>query len=201
MPGVTVSPAQLRALAEIRYGQLRFMPGFGSSIDEGGKRVSIATVKALVRLGLIEQDPADDTLWRVSVSGRQLLKAHPELLATAGRQHAQEVSLAIVADIHRQARPVTLAPALESLAANIRAAFYGKGSISVDLAELPIPAAAWRALARQVARQLARPIETVAGNGMAHAALKDWPADDRERRVHAIRMRMATNNINLHLGA
>lgn len=51
----------------------------------------------------------------------------------------------------------------------------------------------WRTAARAAARQLGRPIETIEHAGIAHAALRDWPANDLERQIEQKAMRRAMN--------
>jgi hypothetical protein len=44
-----------------------------------------------------------------------------------------------------------------------------------------------------VAHNLRRPVQTVATDDRAWAVLRDWPADDRETRIHEKAMRDAMN--------
>ena len=51
-------------------------------------------------------------------------------------------------------------------------------------------AARWRRIARRVARELGRPIRTLAlPDGTAAASLSDWPANPDEERIHLDRQR------------
>lgn len=53
--------------------------------------------------------------------------------------------------------------------------------------------AAWRATARAAARHLDRPVETIEHAGVAHAALRDWPANELEQQIHQKALRRAVN--------
>lgn len=68
------------------------------------------------------------------------------------------------------------------------------GSAYTDIDELPIEVEQWRALARRVARELGRPVQTlVLQDGRVMAALGDWPATPDEERVHRDALRAAVN--------
>jgi hypothetical protein len=49
----------------------------------------------------------------------------------------------------------------------------------------------WRPAARAAARSLGRPVETIEHNGVAHAALRDWPANELEREINQKALRRA----------
>jgi hypothetical protein len=68
----------------------------------------------------------------------------------------------------------------ELLVAEIAAELRRHGSVRSNQGE---PTADWRAAARAAARELGRPIETVEHQGIAHAVLRDWPANELEREV------------------
>jgi len=80
------------------------------------------------------------------------------------------------------------ASALARVETVIRAQLQAEGSISEDVATLPVNVSAWRAAARRVAKSLARPTWTgldLRGQ-VVWAELADWPATaDEEARQRA----------------
>lgn len=80
----------------------------------------------------------------------------------------------------------------EALIDAIAAQLRRQGSARSDPGE---PTIAWRTAARAAARQLGRPIETIEHGGLAHAALRDWPANDLERQIEQKAMRRAINAV------
>jgi hypothetical protein len=83
----------------------------------------------------------------------------------------------------------------DGLVERLRASFVADGSAQADIEDLDVTVTAWRAAARKAARQLGRPVETLAGQAQVWAVLKDWPADDRERDAHRARLRAAVDAI------
>lgn len=71
------------------------------------------------------------------------------------------------------------------------------GSASARISDLEVSADAWRKAARTAGRSLGRPVQTVEGDGMVHAVLRDWPATDVERAKHDAAMRAAINSVTL----
>lgn len=57
------------------------------------------------------------------------------------------------------------------------------------------PAKAWRAAAQRAARELGRPVETIEHDGQAHAALRDWPANELEREIQQRALRRAVREV------
>lgn len=113
---VGYSPAQLQALAEIRFWDL---DAYGDlEVDEhafahlntphGVKRVTVnrATARRLARDRLIEAVPESEDpdglpgRWRVSKAGQGLLAANADYLAKAGREHARVMGSLALAEIH-----------------------------------------------------------------------------------------------------
>lgn len=68
------------------------------------------------------------------------------------------------------------------------------GSAYAEIAGLPVDVEQWRALARRVARELQRPVQTLAlQDGRAMATLSDWPATPKEEHIHGAALRAAVN--------
>ena len=86
---------------------------------------------------------------------------------------------------------------IDPLAAIIRGALEADGSVSQSLKSLTVSVEEWRRIARAVARELGRPLQTVVSPDAVHAALRDWPADESERRIHEQAMRDAVHAIAL----
>ena len=67
------------------------------------------------------------------------------------------------------------------------------GSAYAEIAG-PVDVEQWRALARRVARELQRPVQTLAlQDGRAMATLSDWPATPNEEHIHGAALRAAVN--------
>lgn len=79
---------------------------------------------------------------------------------------------------------------VDAISEQIKAQFQASGSAYAIGPDLPISVAEWRKRARAVARELDRPVETLAvgGEGVA-AILEDWPATPHEEAIHAARLR------------
>lgn len=82
---------------------------------------------------------------------------------------------------------------IDPLAVIIRDALETDGSVSQSLRSLTVPVEQWRRLARAVGRDLGRPVQTVVSPDAVHAALRDWPANEREQRIHEQAMRDVAN--------
>lgn len=67
-----------------------------------------------------------------------------------------------------------------ALREEIVAELLDKGSATTHVSEIGVPLAAWRKIARAAARQIGRPVETVANEDRAWVALRDWPATPQE---------------------
>lgn len=79
----------------------------------------------------------------------------------------------------------------------IREAFEADGSVSQSLKSLTVPVEEWRRIARAVARELGHPVQTVLSPDAVHAVLRDWPANESERRIHEQAMRDVVDAIAL----
>jgi hypothetical protein len=77
----------------------------------------------------------------------------------------------------------------------IRAALERDGHCQVPIAELTVSIAEWRKYARAAGRDLRRPIQTVAGEDMVYASLRDWPRDETEKARHDAAMRSAMEEV------
>ncbi len=82
-----------------------------------------------------------------------------------------------------------------STAAEILAAYESKGNASVEVAELQISVADWRRIARQVAKDLGRPVRTQANEWLVVAWLTDWPSGDVEEQKSLANMREAAGAV------
>ncbi|NQX29858.1 hypothetical protein HQQ81_21125 [Microbacteriaceae bacterium VKM Ac-2854] len=84
------------------------------------------------------------------------------------------------------------------VAESTRLQLQQSGSAHAQIDQLPVTLNEWRRIARAVARELGRPMETTARGGViVHAVLTDWPATDEERRIMAKQMRDAVNSVAL----
>lgn len=77
---------------------------------------------------------------------------------------------------------------VEAIASHLRR----EGSAQSHPCTKPAP---WRAAARAAARTLGRPVQTLELNGIAHAFLRDWPANDLERQIEARAQRRAIDSL------
>lgn len=89
--------------------------------------------------------------------------------------------------------PASIDRNIEQIKDTLRAAFQARGEAHVHVTDIRVSLDEWRKLARAVAREIGRPVETVATEGRAWAVLRDWPADDRETRIHEKAMRDVMN--------
>jgi hypothetical protein len=89
--------------------------------------------------------------------------------------------------------PANIDRKIDQIKEMIRAEFHARGEAQVDVQDIRISLDEWRKLARSVARELGRPVQTVASDTRAWAVLRDWPRDDREKHVHDEAMRKAMN--------
>lgn len=80
-------------------------------------------------------------------------------------------------------------------AATIRAGLLENGTAVARLAELTISAADWRRIARQVARELHRPIRTAVFDEQVYATLTDYPRDEDEARRQQVRLRRVLEQV------
>lgn len=78
-------------------------------------------------------------------------------------------------------QPKRIETPLSRACIRIEEEFARTGGLTVHLADEIVPAAEWRRLMRMVAKNLGRPIETVANEHTVTGALKDWPRDAAER--------------------
>lgn len=84
----------------------------------------------------------------------------------------------------------------ESVAsADIRAQLGGTGSAQAFVSDLALPVGEWRRIARQVAREMGRPVETRAVADFVAASLRDWPRNEDEERITRARMRAAVDAV------
>ena len=86
---------------------------------------------------------------------------------------------------------------VDPLAIAIRNAITADGAVSQDLESLTIPVEDWRRTARRVGRELGRPVQTVISPDSVHAVLRDWPANESERRTREQAMRDTAEAITL----
>jgi predicted RNA-binding protein Jag len=86
---------------------------------------------------------------------------------------------------------------IDPLAIAIRNALEADGSVSQSLESLTVSVDEWRRSARAVARELGRTVEPVVSSDAVHAALRDWPANERERLIHERSLRDAVDAISL----
>lgn len=103
----------------------------------------------------------------------------------------------MVEDRSASAPVVNIARKTDELRQGIRDSLAARGEAHVDLAGSRVTTDEWRKLARAAARELGRPVETVAHDQRAWAVLRDWPANDEERVVHEAAMRDAMSKISL----
>lgn len=89
--------------------------------------------------------------------------------------------------------PVSIDRNIEQIKDTLRTAFQARGEAHVHVADIRVSLDEWRRLARTVARDLRRPVQTVASEDQAWAVLRDWPSDDREQQIHDKAMRDAMN--------
>lgn len=89
--------------------------------------------------------------------------------------------------------PASIDRKTDQIKDTIRAEFKARGTARVDVQYIRVSLEEWRKLARAVAREIGRPVQTVATEGRAWAVLRDWPADDRETHIHEKAMREAMN--------
>ncbi len=61
--------------------------------------------------------------------------------------------------------------------------------------DLTVSVPEWRKQARAAARDLGRPVQTVAGPGVVWAQLRDWPRDESERARQDAAMRAAMESV------
>lgn len=83
-----------------------------------------------------------------------------------------------------------------STAAEILAAYESKGNASIEVAELQIAVADWRRIARQVAKDIGRPVRTQANEWLVVAWLTDWPSGDDEEQKSLANMREAAGAVS-----
>lgn len=85
-----------------------------------------------------------------------------------------------------------------AVAREVREDFVARGFSTAVISGLSVSATQWRSVARMVARELGRPVQTLIVGGVEVTAwLRDWPANDEERAVHAKAMRAAINRIGV----
>lgn len=77
------------------------------------------------------------------------------------------------------------------LRVGIREQLQSTGSARAVLAEVAVPAAEWRSLARAAARELGRGVQTLDEGDAVSAHLRDWPANADEEQILQARMRHA----------
>lgn len=83
-------------------------------------------------------------------------------------------------------------PGEDVVADQIRRAFRVSGGAStLDQNRAGLPVSTWRQVARRVARELDRPVETVANGDHAWAALRDWPRGPLEEELDLRRQHRA----------
>ena len=84
---------------------------------------------------------------------------------------------------------------IDTVRDEIAAEFAKTGNATVALVDLNMTLHDWRKVARSAARQLGRPVETVANETRAWASLRNWPANKEEQDKHDVAMRAAMNSI------
>lgn len=78
----------------------------------------------------------------------------------------------------------------------IEEGFRKTGGLTIHLKDEELPSEDWRRLMRLVAKNLRRPIETVANEYTVTGALKDWPRDEVERVRSFENQRRAVESLN-----
>ena len=66
----------------------------------------------------------------------------------------------------------------------IQDALQSQGFAVQSIESLTVSLDEWRKRARSVARKLGRPVQTIVVGDSVHAALRDWPRDEREQLLH-----------------
>lgn len=69
------------------------------------------------------------------------------------------------------------------------------GGAMTSASDIRVSLEEWRKLARAAAKQIGRPVETVATETRAWASLSDWPSNSDEQAVHDAAMRAAINSV------
>jgi hypothetical protein len=91
----------------------------------------------------------------------------------------------------------------DRLIEELRTELAATGSIGRSIEQLPVSVQEWRKAARSAARQLGRPVQTIAStdHGMVWARLSDWPANDAEEAIHEQQLRAAMDAVSTNFGA
>lgn len=80
----------------------------------------------------------------------------------------------------------------EQIAADLAA----RGYANAEIADLTVTVDLWRQIARQAARSLGRPVQTLmVGGRIVTAVLRDWPATPAEQAVHNAALRAAIDQL------
>lgn len=93
--------------------------------------------------------------------------------------------------------PLRLDRKTDAIAEAIRAGFVSSGQATIEVHSIRVSLGEWRKIARAVARQMGRPVETVASENRAWAVLRDWPADPREEAIQEAALRRAADAMDL----
>lgn len=87
------------------------------------------------------------------------------------------------------------------VADEIKAGLIARGSVSAEIDKLPVSVDQWRKLARQVARDLGRPVRTmVLQDWTVNAILMDWPLSEDEEQIQRQNMRAMFEAASLNPG-
>jgi hypothetical protein len=93
--------------------------------------------------------------------------------------------------------PISIDRKMDELREAIAAQLRSTGGATTKVSDIRVSLEEWRKLARAAARQLGRPVETLATETRAWASLTDWPSNPEERDVHEAAMRRAINSVKL----
>lgn len=85
--------------------------------------------------------------------------------------------------------PASIDRKTDEIRDSIRESLTAHGEAHVDVHDIRISLEEWRKLARAAARELGRPVETVAAERKAWAVLRDWPSNPEERRIQDAAMK------------
>jgi len=76
--------------------------------------------------------------------------------------------------------PISISRKADALRDQIAAMLLATGSATVAASDIHISLSEWRRIARAAARQIRRPVETIATDSRAWASLRDWPSTPEE---------------------
>lgn len=93
--------------------------------------------------------------------------------------------------------PISINVKADRARATIKASLESHGSAQSDRPDLGVSVEEWRRLAREAAKEIGRPVQTVGAEHLAWAVLRDWPADERESAIQETDLRAAVASIKL----